>query len=335
MRPHNNRYLMYKGQRIRFVVTDKGNLFSIKNLANIIWTYSYTPYSKVSLHNNLFLVVNGTTFRCTGLTGFRELVADRYNDFKDLEELLISNNIIQGDLPAAETLKLVEYKPVKYKGIKAGTALFRATHCAVSTVTFPRYNFFIHNCSCVGGGNKRIDFITEDTEFTTMDRIFFHVNDMLYLLKQDHFIDQYDFVYEHKDLTGTYKLLTDGYYPGECPRKTMFCNLSFFKQVIQDDFAVEILSEIEAGTDLSFIKQNVIEALKVQREDAIKYHKYAKRDISHNNVNYSDVVKICHDIIAPVVEENRRLMVALEQIRAATYDSIMGLLADKQLRKGQ
>lgn len=338
MKSYKYKYLTYKHKQIKFMSTDKGNLFSVKNLINIVYNDSYTQYNKVSLHNSLFLIVGNNTFRCTGLMGFREIVADRYDDFKDLEELLILNNIIQGDLPAADTLKLLnEYEYIHQKGIKAGSKMFKTENCFVSISKFVKYSFFISNCSYSGGGNrKKIDFITEDKEFTTMDHIFFHVNDMLYMLGQNHFVDQYDAVYKHKDLIGTYKLLRDGPYRGEYCRKVMFCNLNFFKQVIKDSFAIKILQEIEADTDLFSVKQNIIKALQEQQKSTVKHNKCVKHDTSYNDqnsVSYNDVVKICYDIITPVIEENRKLMTALEQIRAATYSSIMDLLKDKQLQK--
>lgn len=329
MSRYKYKYLTYKNKQIRFIETNKGNLFSIKNLVNVLWPFSCTYYQYVSLHNSLLIPIpdKSSNFRCTGLTGFREIVADKYDSFKDLEDLLISNNIIQGDLPAAETLRVIKNGPIIRKNIRSGVAMF-SEDCIVSISSFNRYDFFVDNCNYAGGHKKKIDFISEDKKFVTMDRIFFHVNDILYLLKQDYEVDQYDFVYKYKDLTGTYKLLRDGTYYGECHRKAMFCNLNFFKQVIKDDYAVHMLDKIIAGTDPFAVTQNVIRLLSEQPEDTIKYHKYVKCGTSRknkNNVSYDDVIRICNDIIAPLVKENKRLVASLQKI-SNVYNSLLKTL---------
>lgn len=108
--------LNFKGQTLLYFKTNHGSLFSVRTLLSIIRkryvnNESMARYIRPEL---CVLVKRGSQHGtlCTGLKGVRQLFADRPN--KQLEELLLSNGIVKGEMPCAADVKVIEESDAKF-----------------------------------------------------------------------------------------------------------------------------------------------------------------------------------------------------------------------------
>lgn len=101
----------YKGTDLIYHETDKGTLFSGRSL--FILRYPWLCYNskalktKISPHLIVPLTSWKNTVNCVGLQGVQQLFADKPDP--ELERLLISLNIIQGDIPYSGDIRCFYY----------------------------------------------------------------------------------------------------------------------------------------------------------------------------------------------------------------------------------
>ena len=101
--------VQYKGHRLSYYKTNFGSLFLARTLLSFRKgiTYCTSPLQHyVNMTLTVKLPIGGVHAPiCVGLKGFKQIFAD--NPDEELEELLISLNIVQGELPVTEDIKVI------------------------------------------------------------------------------------------------------------------------------------------------------------------------------------------------------------------------------------
>lgn len=112
--------VQYKGHRLSYYKTNFGSLFLARTLLAFRKGITYCT-SPVHYYVNEALTVKlpiGGVHApiCVGLTGFQQIFADRPD--RELEELLMSLNIVQGDLPVTEDITVFMTKDSNDSSVK-------------------------------------------------------------------------------------------------------------------------------------------------------------------------------------------------------------------------
>lgn len=101
--------IQYKGHRLSYYKTNFGSLFLARTLLAFRKgiTYCTSPLQHyVNMALTVKLPIGGVHAPiCVGLKGFKQIFADKPDE--ELEELLISLNIVQGELPVTEDIKVL------------------------------------------------------------------------------------------------------------------------------------------------------------------------------------------------------------------------------------
>jgi len=109
---HISKVLEYKGTRIRHYLTNYGTLFSVTSLL-ILLTGKKIPSNLqryfISDSLTVKLPIGGERAPiCTGLKGLQQIFADKPDI--TLEQIARALNIVEGDLPVTEDIKVVSEK---------------------------------------------------------------------------------------------------------------------------------------------------------------------------------------------------------------------------------